>query len=555
MDFFNDISKQFRDLFSSMSPGARVTAGLLLAVVVVSLGYLFQQSTAGPDGYLFGAEPLSGRQINAMTAAMSQAGLNGFEVEGARIKAPRGKRHEYIAAIADAGALPSDAKDFMAKALDGGSWLEPRETKQQRIKLALQQELSHVIGWFPWVERASVVYDLKQVRGPRAREKASATVSILPGPGEMLDSRRARNIKNLVAGGFTSMKPEDVVVNNMGGDESYGAFAGDTDAGEFETPYHRERARVENEVRKEILGHLSYIPGVSVQVSAILDDLVQEQSSANKPDPTSVPESEVTEDQETVETVNDPAGRPGQVVNSARGPSSAEAPERTTERRTTSTKAVVGNRVGHSTTSSVRVGMAAKEIQASVQVPRNFVVDVWKDQQMQLTGAVPEKIDPASLTQVEDDVKRQVELAVKPLLPKLAQESDYDQVNVVVIDTIKPEPLPEPSMASGILAWGTQNSSTIAMLGVAVFSLLMLRSMVRASPSDDTSSPALELDVGDASAGAESEDEAGGEEDGSARPKLKLRKAESLKDDLSEIVRDDPDAAAAILRNWIGNAG
>jgi len=39
------------------------------------------------------------------------------------------------------------------------------------------------------------------------------------------------------------------------------------------------------------------------------------------------------------------------------------------------------------------------------------------------------------------------------------------------------------------------------------------------------------------------------------KPKLRLRKATTLKDELADIVREDPDAAADILRSWIGKAG
>jgi flagellar M-ring protein FliF len=42
--------------------------------------------------------------------------------------------------------------------------------------------------------------------------------------------------------------------------------------------------------------------------------------------------------------------------------------------------------------------------------------------------------------------------------------------------------------------------------------------------------------------------------DGS-RPRLRLKKGPTLKDDLVELVKEDPDGAAAILRTWIGNAG
>ena len=50
MDFLNKSFAQLSELFRSMTPGARITTGLLLAVVVVSMGYLFRQSAAGPGG-------------------------------------------------------------------------------------------------------------------------------------------------------------------------------------------------------------------------------------------------------------------------------------------------------------------------------------------------------------------------------------------------------------------------------------------------------------------------------------------------------------------------
>ena len=55
MDFLNKAFAQLNDLFRSMSPGGRVTAGLLLVVAVVSVGYLFQTQVTGGDEYLFGA--------------------------------------------------------------------------------------------------------------------------------------------------------------------------------------------------------------------------------------------------------------------------------------------------------------------------------------------------------------------------------------------------------------------------------------------------------------------------------------------------------------------
>ena len=95
------------------------------------------------------------------------------------------------------------------------------------------------------------------------------------------------------------------------------------------------------------------------------------------------------------------------------------------------------------------------------------------------------------------------------------------------------------------------------MLGVAMFSLLVLRSVVNGTPGDadgalprrparpDTARRRAAVDIRRKRAKNRQDD----------RPRLRLKKGKSLKDDLVEIVREDPDAAADILRSWIGKAG
>jgi flagellar M-ring protein FliF len=119
-------------------------------------------------------------------------------------------------------------------------------------------------------------------------------------------------------------------------------------------------------------------------------------------------------------------------------------------------------------------------------------------------------------------------------------------------------PVPQiepPSTSTKALAWAGRYWSTLAMLGVAMFSLLVLRSVVRGTTSGDAASaalaaPALTLHSDAGSPAAESQAEP--EEE---RPRLRFKKGKSLKDDLVEIVREDPDAAADILRSWISKAG
>jgi flagellar M-ring protein FliF len=84
----------------------------------------------------------------------------------------------------------------------------------------------------------------------------------------------------------------------------------------------------------------------------------------------------------------------------------------------------------------------------------------------------------------------------------------------------------------------------------------VLRSVVNGKPSN----PAKVVPASAASMASQAEeskaaDEESGEAGEAGRTRLRLRKSTSVKDDLVEIVREDPDAAADILRNWIAKAG
>src|SRR6476660_3100333 len=106
MGFLNNAIAQLSELLRSMTPGARITAGLLLAVVVVSMGYLFQHAASGPDGFLIGGEPRHEGVLARVESDFAKAGLSDYEREGNRIRVPSGQQAKYHAAVADAHALP-----------------------------------------------------------------------------------------------------------------------------------------------------------------------------------------------------------------------------------------------------------------------------------------------------------------------------------------------------------------------------------------------------------------------------------------------------------------
>jgi flagellar M-ring protein FliF len=554
MDFLNKSIAQVSELFRSMTPGARITAGLLLAVVVTSLGYLFHQSTAGPDAYLFGGEPLSDGQLNKIEAAIAEKGLSGYAREGNRIRVPAGQQAKYVAAVADAGALPPNFNTILESALaKGGPW-ESREATRERLKIARQQTLAEIVRAMSWVDDAVVLYDEHESRNGHElglNKQVTASVSVQPVAGEVLDGRRAKMLQKLVASAV-NMNPKDVNVTNLGDGSGYGS--GESIGPEiFDDEYMRTKVAFEMQKRESILDALRDIPGVRVQVNADFDDSVEETTHDVKPDPKSAIQHETTSKDESAQTAADSSGRPGVTVqgpNGKPGTQSAQVQKQnTTKSETTDTQNVVGltdSRV-------LKKGYKPKEIWATVKIPGSYIENLWR---VRNPGATtPPK--PDDLRLVQDDVVPKIENIVDPLLiltsTKAQALDNFKHVKVVVLDSLPSPTIEPPSTASKALAWTGQYWNTLAMLGVAVFSLLILRSVVKSAPptaAGPSAAPALMLHADEPATRADASEPTPDD-----RPRLRLKKGKSLKDDLVQIVHEDPDAAAEILRSWIGKAG
>lgn len=551
MDFLNKYLDQLRDLFASMTPGARVTTGALLAVVLVSLGFLFKQSTSPGDAYLYGGKALSLQEVMDIQGAFAQANLSDYQVEGNLIRVPRAKQAAYLAAIADAGATPKNANSFLDDAVRNSSPFDNSFKQRQQVKAANERRLSHVISLMDWVQYANVMYDEKEIRGIRHKTLSSATVNVKPRSGELMDNRRVRNLQKLVAGSFATMTPEQVVVNNLNGDDVFNH--GEISPEDYETPYLREQARHEKRIQANVLAMLRHIPGVKVQVSVELDTMLSQSSSATRSEGPAVTISEESRTETTKSSNTDGGGRPGAV---AQGPvrrgQNDVAPERKNSAESSVTTEKIQNLpiIDHVVTETS--GLVPKAMWASIEVPMDYVIGVWRQQKIATEGKAPELQNPEEIKLVKDELTTKIQTTIEPLMTELAAgKDDFSQVKVVMVDTLPVEPIEQPSLADNALFWASQYGNTLAMVGLAGFSLIMLRSMVRSGGGKElAASAALRLDTG-AAGGADGAPD-GLDEEG--RPKLRLKKPDTVKDDLAEMVREDPDAAAAILSNWISNA-
>jgi flagellar M-ring protein FliF len=299
------------------------------------------------------------------------------------------------------------------------------------------------------------------------------------------------------------------------------------------------------------LGALRDIPGVSVEVNADFDDTIEETTHTAKPDPKAVARTETSTNEDITSSIPDNGGPPGA---SSQGPNRQVAtqsvptqPQNRTHNESTRTDNVVGiedSRV-------IKKGYTPKEVWATVSIPGSYIKNLWTARNP--TATAPPK--PEDLATVQTDAVQKVENIVDTLLLLQANkgENTYKHVHVVVLDSLPTPTIEAPSMASKAVAWTGRYWNSLAMLGVAMFSLLVLRSVVNgktSEPATSSSASSLTLQADEAKATAES-----GEAADEGKPKLRLKKGTSVKDDLTDIVREDPDAAADILRSWISKAG
>lgn len=557
MDFLNQAFAQIRDLFLSMTPAARVTSVLLVAVIGVSLGFLVKQNGAGPEAYLFNGESLRPADADRVEAAIAQAGLNGWERRGNSILVPRSQMAEYLGAVADAGALPPNHDSIILQALDLGPFVDDK-TRRERLKAAREQQLSMIIRAMDGIEEAKVIYDVTEARGLSRAAQASATVSVRPAPGRSLDPQRTKLIRKAVAGAIANLNIDDVTVINLGDGNTFGD---EISPESFDTPYFQHRVAFERQMQGKIEKLLMHIPGVQVQVTAELSPTLtaETRTIAAEGEATALRESN---QEKVIDTQHlNKGGRPGLV---AQGPGrGAEGVNEVTVKNTESdTQSEQNYFVPTKDELTTQAGLVPEHVRAAVAVPTSYLISMYREQQRR-KGEDPNQPLPADINTTlevyKKDVEDSVKAAVVPLLPKELAQYNLSDVVVSFFETLTPETIEEPSIASDALVWTSQNFNTLTMSGLVLVGLVMLRSLVKGLPTPEplaaAANPTLTIAGGtgsptnDKSESSEEEQEADEE-----RPRLRLKKGTSLRDELTAIVKEDPDSAAAILRTWISNA-
>jgi flagellar M-ring protein FliF len=566
MDVFNKLLAQLSDLFKTMSPGARLTAGLLLVAVVVSIGYLFNSQSAGGDAYLLNGQSFTSDEMSVMEGAFGKAGLSDYTVDGSRIRISKSRQAAYLGALADEGAMPARFGDHLTKAVNDIGPFSSRQHSEEMIKIAKQKELAAVIRSMQGVENATVLFDMQKKGGLKSETAFTASVSVKPRGTQPMDASKVPMIRSLVAGAIAGLSPEKVSVIDLNGRSYSGSVGTGGPAGSaIEDPYIQRQQTYQSIYEEQIASRLSHIPGVLVTANVVLDKTMKTLTKKHEIDIKSAFPlvKRDTERTTTSESGGGPKGPPGLGIQQpgantgaslGGGGGSSKNEETVTESQTTNTGP-------HGTTESELAGLTPNRVAVSIGVPTTYFEKVWLQRNPAPAGQEPKKPDAAALQTIADEELKNIRTAVAALIPEPIALTGQPIDKMTLIDVTAYSPVIStdaigPSMVERGLDWLSQSWSTVAMIGLGLFSLLMLKSFVKSIPTPAPSSSVMQARLS-------GEDSEGGEHaaatttDAAGKPKRTLQRklgtGANLRDELIEMVKEDPDAAANVLRNWIGN--
>jgi flagellar M-ring protein FliF len=533
MEVFNRAFTQLRDAFRSMTPGSRMTAGLLAAVIVGALAYLGTQQGAKPDTDLMHGVPVAKSHLPLMEAAFAKAKLSGYVVRGtSSILVPHGDESKYMAALVAANALPPNMSAARRDAMNSGSILEIGSGRdQQRMVLAKQEGLASFIRTMPEIEDASVEYSVDPKPAPFEKKVATAVVCVKMKGTSQLDETTVLAIRDTVVGAFAGLKPEEVVVAESNGR----AWRGSIGTPEENRCRQIKRAS-EQDLKASILKALRHIPGVDVEVNV---EMKREQAAVAK-----TPDLAVPLVPPQPQPVSKAAGAASQKPNVAAvldsllsgtsGESQTSPPERTMPEPIEKPAIVL-------TPISARV---------LVRVPMSYFASLWQQRNPTPQGEAKRMPDQASFDKIRIEESANIQQCVAALLPAMPNRTSVAEMVTVTPFEELSTAAPAFAFPDDLMTWAMQSWRALAGVGVALVGLLGFWAVTRSKPAkvDEPAKVATAKAIVDPAQPTPAK---------VAAPHWK-RPAQPadrpVREELSKLVEDDPETAANILRKWIGQA-
>lgn len=544
MASIKETAAQLHESFLAMPMPTRVIGGSMVAVIAMGLWML--SSSAGNNRSmetLFSGRVLTEDEVLKIEGALSRAQLGQWDVERNRISVPSKYKAEYIRAIDEGGALPLGAETYFVEAQKQSSPFDTERSRQSREHHAKERDLGRKISAFPQILHASVEHDVMS-KGYVKDHRQSAHVLVTPKGSEPLPAPMIRQIKMMVAASYAGLSEDDVTVTDV---NSNGLGMDDED-----NPLFAARVKWEQHYLGKARNVLSGFGPLSIDATVELDPTMDIQKAMLQyGDPTTLQEQLA---QLTMESSRPPPGGvPGVTSNVGNRPVTIDPSAQTsrTTQKSENSRKVAGEEYQQSRTASLQ----PKRLSFSIGVPDSYYERIWRDDFFRANpDAKAEDLQPmtaADREQLSVATATEIKTALQPmLLPVSAGEDMFPLIEVWDHRELPDLPPAAPTVTDRAISWLADSWQTLAMLALAVVALLVARSVLASgtggSRKEFEEGFGLEIPVPPpADSSSESVDASG-------NPRLTIT-GQHMKEELSEMVGANPEAAANVLRSWLDN--
>ncbi len=562
MDQIRQAMANIQEQVGKMTASQKLLLASLTVIAVMTL-FLVTQYTAKPA--LVDLMAADGQ--NQTVQALQTGGFDAKVVDG-RLVIPAAQQRYALSYLAEAGQLPGDTTLLFNNLIQSQDWKASNAQHRQQLHIALQNELSRIISNFSGISKASVILDVPQASGlGRASRAPTASVTLFTRSGGAISQNAVDAAARTVSGAVSGLVPGNVQVI----DGSTGrARTVSSEDDQSSSRYLEYAAQVEKHTKQKIEGLFGHIPGVVVSITARVD-ITKVRSTENYYLPKgegTVAElltSDSASDQSTTQT--SPGAEPGVRSNQAVSINTGTGGPSTSNVDVTADKQFQ-NAIGQRTKSVEDPRGMPTQLSASIIIPQEYIERIIERSRPAAEGQEPEPVTSEEAKSFFEAEKGVFENMVRPHL--IGVGADGQPVNGTLMVSMAPLGMMVGQGGEvqrvgfmGSLAGGGGSAGGLAtgklietaLVGVlALISLAMMLLMVKRS------SKKIELPSAQELVGVPPHLEAVGDLVGEASEGEHVMtgieiddqvvQVQQLRDQVTELINQDPASAAGLVERW-----
>ena len=560
------------DLFLSMTLGNRIIALLLVAVLLLSVGYLLASAmkTEGQarDKYeaLYNGRHFSQNEQKAIIDVLGKNSYTDHIWRGDQLYVAKKSEPKYVGALAKEKAI-GDIGTIGVEGAEGIGVLDGRErTVRRSFEIQKKVVEEAIVTTFSEIASAAV---LAEKRGEwdrniwHRKEIKSVAVTIVPTHFKRLPDSIVYAIANIVSMSFgiTDTKNEIRIIDGRN-HRTYNGKGEEISGG---ATYLTETAKYQDFYQEQISRLLNEIPGAQIETAVKLKQEYDTQVFRVQHEK---PVAMIHQHVYGRDYLNQGwwwRGRPGQIAQFSRTlidpPLGPDQMPKTTEKihEAEHTNALPGTE-----TRSRLWELVPERVSVSIRIPMDYVREQWFLRNSS-QGETPEKPKQEELEAEKELITAKTKKSVAKLLQEFKSPRAPDALELVEVEyyDVRKEQEVVLTAWEKFQLWLVEYWQTLGLMSLVFAGLVVLWSMTRPAKPDPIviyEAPEVPLELIEARARAQAEAEARAqaeveeEEKGYERTLDSFDKSiRSLKEEIAELVAENPEAAAAVLRQWIGN--